>query len=231
MRYVDFLFPASCPVLLRAVSFKGDFCLPTKWFQIKHIFWLFLLSWLLLIAFVWYYLSRLTALHMFFGACWVILCFHNLPVSGMDYKMTGSLTHICDVFACVSTWGTSSLIRVVLNWYFHSVLCFFCHSGGRTCSVDVEWPVNVESVVLSTALCHVPASCCRILPLPSHLYCFCFIALLTSCLIPLNQSLECRLINAERSHYSNCETGYCFVGSNSTDKSIIARSFYFCLFK
>ena len=125
MRYVDFLFPASCPVLLQAVSFKRDFCLPTKWFQIKHIFWLFLLSWLLLIAFVWYYLSRLTALHMFFGACWVILCFHNLPVSGMDYKITGSLTHICDVFACVSTWRTSSLIRVVLNWDFHSVFLPF----------------------------------------------------------------------------------------------------------
>ena len=68
-------------------------------------------------------MSRLNALHMFFGACWVILCFHNLPISGMDYKMTGSLTHICDVFACVSTWGTSSIIRVVFNWDFHSVLC------------------------------------------------------------------------------------------------------------
>ena len=167
---------------------------------------------------------------MFFGACWVILCFHNLPISGMDYKMTGSLTHVCDVFACVSTWGTSSLIRVVFNWGFHSG--FFFHSAGRACSVDVEWPVNVEYVVLSTALCHVPASCCGILPLPSHLYCFClFLCLVDFLPHPIYQSLEYRLINAERSHYSNCETGYCFVGSNSTEKSIIARSFYFCLFK
>ena len=187
MRYVDFLFPASCPVLLHAVSFKRDFCLPTKWFQIKQIFWLFMLSWLLLIAFVWYYLSRLTALHMFFGACWVILCFHNLPISGMDYKMTGSLTHICDVFACVSTWGTSSLIRVLFNWDFHSVFVVvvvaILVAGPALLMWNDQWMLNLWCWALLCAMCQPRAAgfcpCLAICIASVH-----FIALLTSCLIP-----------------------------------------------
>ena len=43
-----------------------------------------------------------------YGACWVLLCFHNLPNSDMDYKIFNMRT---DVNACDCTRGCTDTVR------------------------------------------------------------------------------------------------------------------------